>query len=308
MKNRSIIFAKFLIFCSIIPIFVGIYIDINAPKYFDPVKDVMPLNLNKDDDTLITTVDDDTLKNSVIYNNDLNKEVDYNTSVINNDIAKEIEKLYGIKVLYGSQTDGYITGKMSTNSLRNSNDINAALTKLKYILSLYPEGFFQEISETKLNLTIYLIKNYSYSNVTGVTDFKKNNVSISIATDYPIEDSINHELYHYIEYYIELNGGNFLSWNGYNPAGFTYGQFNSEYSFNKTLNSDSYFVNNYAQTNGDEDRASTFEYMTGSTRYSCFDSTNYPILKKSIYISTMIDTYFDTVKSDTIEYWEKYIY
>ena len=48
--------------------------------------------------------------------------------------------------------------------------------------------------------------------------------------------------------------------------------------------------------------------MTANSRYSCFDSHDYPIWKKSNYISNIIDTYFETVTPRVIDYWERYIY
>ena len=48
--------------------------------------------------------------------------------------------------------------------------------------------------------------------------------------------------------------------------------------------------------------------MTAKVKYSCFDSKNYPIWKKSEYISSMIETYFSTVSPEVIDYWERYVY
>ena len=73
----------------------------------------------------------------------------------------------------------------------------------------------------------------------------------------------------------------FSIWNTYNPNGFTYGQSpNSKLSYNQTLAADAFFVNNYAQSDADEDRASTFEYMTASKKALCYNSVDYPIWKK----------------------------
>ena len=138
------------------------------------------------------------------------------------------------------------------------------------------------------------------------TSFKR--INISIAMDFPFNESFHHEVLHAIEYYIERSGGKFTSWNSFNPADFSYGSENKDYSYSVTGEASSYFVNNYAQVSQSEDRASTFEYMTASKRYSCFDSHGYPIWKKSDYLSRMIDTYFNTVTPEVIDYWERYVY
>lgn len=227
---------------------------------------------------------------------------------VNLSYKKNIEDTYGVKVYYGTDTSGYTVGNMNTNPLDDDYSIKSALEQLNAALSIYPNGFFREFLKQNLNLNVYLIKNYSANNVTGVTDFSLRRVNISIAMDFPFNDSFHHEVLHYIEHYIDKSGGNFNAWNSFNPSGFVYGGENSDYSYNKTGLANSYFVNNYAQFSASEDRASTFEYMTASTRYSCFDSHDYPIWKKSDYISNVIDTYFETVTPEVLDYWERYIY
>ena len=222
--------------------------------------------------------------------------------------GKQIEDTYGIKVLYGSETNGYVVGSLGTTAITDTNVMKSTLEQLNTALSMYPNGFFREFSKQNMSLNVYLIKNYSAENVTGVTDFAPRRTIISIATDFPFDESFHHEMLHYIEHYIESAGGRFTAWNSFNPLDFTYGVENSSYSYSKTGMPGSYFVNNYAQTSANEDRASTFEYMTASVKYSCYDSNDYPIWKKSNYLSTMIETYFTTVSSSVVDYWERYIY
>lgn len=220
---------------------------------------------------------------------------------------KNIEDTYGVKVFYGNETSGYSVGGMSTTVIPDSS-VSSALTQLNAALATYPVGFFQEFLNKSINVNVYLIKNYSANNVTGVTDTSFKRINISIAMDFPFNESFHHEVLHAIEYYIERSGGKFTSWNSFNPADFSYGTENKDYSYSVTGNASSYFVNNYAQVSQSEDRASTFEYMTASKRYSCFDSHGYPIWQKSDYLSRMIDTYFNTVTPEVIDYWERYVY
>lgn len=220
---------------------------------------------------------------------------------------KNIEDTYGVKVFYGNETSGYSVGGMSTTVIPDSS-VSSALTQLNAALATYPVGFFQEFLNKSINVNVYLIKNYSANNVTGVTDTSFKRINISIAMDFPFNESFHHEVLHAIEYYIERSGGKFTSWNSFNPTDFSYGTENKNYSYSVTGNASSYFVNNYAQVSQSEDRASTFEYMTASKRYSCFDSHGYPIWQKSDYLSRMIDTYFNTVTPEVIDYWERYVY
>ena len=232
-----------------------------------------------------------------------------NIKSYNNNLRKTIEETYSIIVKYGSETDGYKAGDMSVVSISDVNTMKYSLEQLNECLSLYPKDFFKEFGDEDLKLKVYLIQRYSTENVTGITELYANNVTISIALDYSFAESFHHEVYHYIEHYIERMNGEFGIWNTYNPNGFIYGESpNSKWSFNQTLQPDAFFVNNYAQSDADEDRASTFEYMTANTKALCYDSVNYPIWKKSSYIALMIDTYFDTVDSKVIDYWERFIY
>lgn len=359
MSNKSrIILARVMIFCSVILIGSGVYLNLQETKpIIDPVSDVttpdndsviittndgMPPTATNDNDSDKTgnsdnataVPNDSTSSDTPVPNNTTtsgNTGSTGNTSGTNTNstpspspapepepepapvvdqnviFRKSIEDTYGVKVFYGNETSGYSVGGMSTTVIPDSS-ISSALTQLNDALATYPVGFFQEFLNKNINVNVYLIKNYSANNVTGVTDTSFKRINISIAMDFPFNESFHHEVLHAIEYYIERSGGKFTSWNSFNPADFSYGSENKDYSYSVTGEASSYFVNNYAQVSQSEDRASTFEYMTASKRYSCFDSHGYPIWKKSDYLSRMIDTYFNTVTPEVIDYWERYVY
>ena len=360
MSNKSrIILARVMIFCSVILIGSGVYLNLQETKpIIDPVSDVptpdndsviittndgMPPTVTNDNDSDKTgnndnataVPNDSTSSDTPVPNNTTTSGNTGNTSSTGNTsgtntnstpspspapepepapvvdqnlvFRKSIEDTYGVKVFYGNETSGYSVGGMSTTVIPDSS-ISSALTQLNDALATYPVGFFQEFLNKNINVNVYLIKNYSANNVTGVTDTSFKRINISIAMDFPFNESFHHEVLHAIEYYIERAGGKFTSWNSFNPADFSYGSENKDYSYSVTGEASSYFVNNYAQVSQSEDRASTFEYMTASKRYSCFDSHGYPIWKKSDYLSRMIDTYFNTVTPEVIDYWERYVY
>ncbi len=242
-------------------------------------------------------------------NHDINPSISNEDVIDENDILRRsIEDTYGIKVKYGDEVSNYQAGSMNVTPILDKDIIKNGLEQLKETLKLYPQDFFREFLNEDLSLEVFLIKSYSKDNVTGVTDLFGNRVIVSIAMDYPCFESFNHEIYHYIEHFIVRKQGEFSAWNMYNPNDFSYGTVNSNYSYTKTQKADSVFVNNYAQTNPYEDRASTFEYMMASNKIPCFNSSDYPIWKKSSYMALMIDTYFDTVSPSVIDYWERFIY
>ena len=316
--------------------------------FYDPINDVVAIAPDDGDKVIISTTDGDVEEvnnnpsipidncsninnsdNSTDNNsnnnstnifdnsNNTNEDVnhDINPSISNDDVIDEndilrrsIEDTYGIKVKYGDEVSNYQAGSMNVTPILDKDIIKNGLEQLKETLKLYPQDFFREFLNENLSLEVFLIKSYSKDNVTGVTDLFGNRVIVSIAMDYPCFESFNHEIYHYIEHFIVRKQGEFSAWNMYNPNDFSYGTVNSNYSYTKTQKADSVFVNNYAQTNPYEDRASTFEYMMASNKIPCFNSSDYPIWKKSSYMALMIDTYFDTVSPSVIDYWERFIY
>lgn len=256
-----------------------------------------------------TNIFDNSNNTNEDVNHDINPSISNDDVIDENDILRRsIEDTYGIKVKYGNEVSNYQAGSMNVTPILDKDIIKSGLEQLRETLKLYPQDFFREFLNENLSLEVFLIKNYSKDNVTGVTDLFGNRVIVSIAMDYPFFESFNHEIYHYIEHFIVRKQGEFSAWNMYNPNDFSYGTVNSNYSYTKTQKADSVFVNNYAQTNPYEDRASTFEYMMASSKIPCFNSSDYPIWKKSSYMALMIDTYFDTVSPSVIDYWERFIY
>lgn len=225
----------------------------------------------------------------------------------NNTLRNQIENKYNVDIRYGTETNGYTVGGLSTVMLTDANRINALLNELNRNLALYPNSFFKEINTGNYNLSIYLLKRYSQKNVTGITDSTSQHVIISLATDYSYIESLHHELYHYIEKYMYQRGANYTTWNLLNPEGFSYGNINKGYSFTNGNNRNAFFVNDYAQTDPYEDRASTFEYMMAQSEASCLQ-TGTTIWKKAKYMCEQIDAVFQTVSPNVTEYWERFVY
>lgn len=235
---------------------------------------------------------------------DSSSQASTNDSV--NSLRLSIQNTYGVTVKYGSETDGYQVGGLSTVPLSDSEVIYENLNHLNAAMGVYPDGFWKEIKKGGIPLTIYLIDSYSTYGVTGVTDSNYNRAIISIAVQYGFEESFYHESYHYIERYMMKKGYNFTTWNSYNPMDFSYGTINGNNSYNRTFSSDVYFVNDYAQTSEAEDRASTFEYMMGTSKSSCLNNGK-PVWKKASQMSAAIDAVMNSVSPSVVEYWERFL-
>ncbi len=311
-------------------------IKVETPDVEEPTTEVVENEKNPDkdkdaskDETPKTTKDDDTKKSDTNKNTNTNKDKNKDTNTdtnqnqkqtptptptpthkptveeTNNNLRVSLENKYHLKIKYGSETDGYTVGGMGVKSITKTSQVTKALKDLKTALAYYPLGLYSEVTAS-YPLTIYLINKYSVGNVTGVTDSTNRNVRLSIATAYPFNDSFHHETYHYLELYMKNRGMNYSSWDSLNPSTFKYGTVDNDLSYAVTFSSNSYFVNNYAQSSQEEDRASTFEYMMASSKASCLNSGK-PIYKKAKYMADTMDFFIDACSSSVTERWERYL-
>lgn len=229
-------------------------------------------------------------------------------------LKNNIESTYNITITYGSEISNYSVGGYGVIITQDINTIYNSLVVLQNCLSVYPNGFFSEMNNGGLPLTIYLIQSFASINngnatpvnITGITHKTKSKAIISIAVNYPIKDTFHHENFHYLEHYMNLKGGYFTNWNNYNPSNFTYGNYDKSTVYDVTFSPYAYFVNTYAQSYEYEDRACTFEYMMADAKISALNNGN-NIWKKAKVMSDMIDYYFSTVNANTIEYWERFL-
>lgn len=320
-NNNTIYCAKILIAMSLAILAYGLILDLNNNiRLIDPKNGVSVIN---DDNGSFVSVDSsgnsstntntnantNTSTNTQTSDGTILNETNSQTHVVNiNDIRNNIQNKYDITIKYGSETDGYIVGGLSTTVIQDESTIYNSLIYLEKVLGYYPYGLFTEIKNGGIPLTIYLINNYSDETVTGATDSNYSFANISIAVIYPIDETFYHESYHYIERYISKKGlsYNVSTWNSYNPYNYNYGEIVNEYSYKNTFSSDSFFVNNYAQVSAEEDRASTFEYMMANSKASCLN-TDKPVWKKAMLMSNTIDAALDTVSPNNLEYWERYL-
>ena len=221
-------------------------------------------------------------------------------------LANKITSEYGINIKYGNDIKNYVVSDMTVTPITDEAQINKYLNSIYNDLKLYPKGMLKEVSDYGFRLSFYLITRFSTETVAGVTEQRNINVIITIATDFEFTETLNHELFHYFDAYMDLLGNNNSTWSSLNPTDFIYGKTNNSYSFFSTYRNSSYFINDYAQTDDYEDRAVTFEYMMADYQLKCFENGT-PINKKARLISETLDNYFDSVNSSNTEHWERYI-
>lgn len=314
-KRKAADTAKVLLVISITLLIYGVVINLTTKNSLINPQDVEVINqenntvsITPSDGTEVVSDDNNVGGNGKSSSlNRISNEDNGNSIEKKNDILRrQIEREFSISIKYGKETEGYKVGGVSTEPITDPNLINSKLNDLYDTLSLYPVGIFKEIKDGGIPLTIILINNYSETGITGVTDSSYEYANISLAVIYDIAESFYHESYHYMERYMFKKKVSFNSWDSLNPDGFVWNTIDGSLSYSNTFKEDSSFVNNYAQTSGAEDRASTFEYMMANTKASCLNKNN-PVWYKATYIAMTIESAFNSVSSDSTEYWERFI-
>ena len=181
--------------------------------------------------------------------------------------------------------------------------------KTPYMAVNYEE-FFKEMKDYGMPLTIYLVKSIS-GNVSGLTDAKDtSNIKIMIEPALLFENTLHHEIMHYIDSYISVKGYPIdinSTMKDVNPVGFSYGDKSNDYIYYSTNANDAYFLSAYSKTNYLEDRAVIFsDLMFRSFTKDCYaDGT--PINKKAKLISSQIKSHFKTLSNTGRYYWDRFL-
>lgn len=228
----------------------------------------------------------------------------------NDEYRKQLQNKYSVKIAYKDEMGNYSMNGYSSVRLYDDTEINTYLAEIDKALNKYPKGFFKEIKDYNMPLTIYLVKSIS-GNVSGVTDAQyKNNIKIMIEPALLFESTLHHEIMHYIDSYISVKGYPIdinSTMKDVNPVGFSYGDKSNDYIYYSTNANDAYFLSVYGKTNYLEDRAVIFsDLMFRSFTKDCYaDGT--PINKKAKLISSQIKSHFKTLSNTGRYYWDRFI-
>lgn len=228
----------------------------------------------------------------------------------NDEYRKQLQNKYSVKIAYKNELGNYTTNGYGSDKLNDDNKINNCLGEIDKTLKNYPNGFFKEMKDYGMPLTIYLVNSIS-GNVSGLTDAKdKNDIKIMIAPASLFENTLNHEIMHYIDSYIKVKGypidiNNTMK--DVNPVGFTYGDTSNEYVYYFTSVDNAYFLSSYGKTNYLEDRAVIFSDLMTRTFTKDYYANGTPINKKAKLISLQIKEHFNTLSNTERYYWDRFL-
>lgn len=232
----------------------------------------------------------------------------------NDEYRKQIQDKYSVSIAYKDELgDYYMNGYPRPVKQTDDSTIYSYLQRIENVLNKYPTNFFKEIKNTRMNLTIYMVKSIDIG-VAGLTNSSnRSNVVIMINTISitSFETTLHHEIMHFIDSYISFNLGSGVIENSMvsvNPSGFTYGSSDSSYVYdyyNASTASTAYFLSNYSKTNYLEDRAVIFASLMTSTMKYPYLNNGTPIYKKARLISNQLRDNFNSVKNSSNLYWER---
>ena len=228
----------------------------------------------------------------------------------NDEYRKQLQNKYSVKIAYKNELGNYTINGYGSDKLNDDNKINNCLGEIDKTLKNYPNGFFKDMKDYGMPLTIYLVNSIS-GNVSGLTDAKdKNDIKIMIAPASLFENTLNHEIMHYIDSYIKVKGypidiNNTMK--DVNPVGFTYGGTSNEYVYYFTSVDNAYFLSSYGKTNYLEDRAVIFSDLMTRTFTKDYYANGTPINKKAKLISLQIKEHFNTLSNTGRYYWDRFL-
>ena len=231
---------------------------------------------------------------------------------INDDYRKELESKYSVKILYKDENINYlISGYIGTEKLYDDSEIYKYLQEIDISLSKYPSGFFKEMKDNNVSLTIYMVNKID-GNYSGMTDGRnQSNVIVTIKTGtYLFDYTLHHELMHYIDIYLtQIDNSLNLeeAMKQYNPEGFSYGTSDSTYDYNYQNASSAYFISSYGRENYLEDRAVLFSDMMTRTFKKDYYNEGTFINKKANLINNQLHKYYNCVKDNIKEHWERFL-
>ena len=228
----------------------------------------------------------------------------------NDEYRKQLQNKYSVKIAYKDELGNYTINGYGSDKLNDDNKINNCLGEIDKTLKNYPNGFFKEMKDYGMPLTIYLVNSIN-GNVSGLTDAKdKSDIKIMIAPASLFENTLNHEIMHYIDTYIKVKGYPIdinTTMKDVNPVGFTYGDTSNEYVYYFTSVNNAYFLSSYGKTNYLEDRAVIFSDLMTRTFTKDYYDDGTPINKKAKLISSQIKEHFKTLSNMERYYWDRFL-
>ena len=228
---------------------------------------------------------------------------------------KDIKEKYNIKVMYGKDTNNFVS-EVNGIVQTNENIVNNNLKIIYDALEKYPKDIFDIFKSKGYTMYIMLVDSFTNDNLALASRNSLNDVRIYVSNTEKLERAFHHEMFHVLEYFMSDNHKYlYASWYRLNPLDFSYEEnindLTSDYvlyssiknSDNLTNYENTYFVTKYAKTQDKEDRAETFAEMMILEKNESYFSEGTHLYKKAKAISDSLKQYL----TDESFYFSKYI-
>lgn len=261
------------------------------------------------------------------------------TAEDNDEYAEKIYKEYNVNLYIRDKAVRYFPD-FAVNALYDENTTNEALKIVEEVLSRYPKGFFKELKYGSIKkFEIYLCgtlvqgNDYGISNPGGFALQYNGSQMIVLDATYTssIKNNLSHEIMHAIDSRMDYLASEgkfsytiFENWNKLNPKNYDYrygyvdengveydAVNNAAYTPNDEKSRDNvdniYFIDYYANTFPNEDRARIFENLMAADTELSYEFNSKHLKKKAIYLSRMIRKAFKSIPDDELMYWERFL-
>lgn len=235
---------------------------------------------------------------------------------------KELEEKYNMYIYLGSEVFATSTDYLLT-CCKSPYEMDKALYIVDEVLSLYPEGFFEQIKYGGIKtIGLYLCsgftKNSSYGIDTAIalagTDGYERFLVLDISYPSDLRRNIIHEISHWTDN--RINQQDYVDdvdfeeeWSKLNPEDFYYmNDYNKTSPFYRYTYSSAkekaYFVDSYAMSKATEDRARLFEYLMRFDKEYDNEYMQSEAMRKKLHF------YFDNIRRcfDTTDWPEETIW
>ena len=231
--------------------------------------------------------------------------------------AKEIGETYSVQILIADQCKTDFEYRIADLMLTEKN-IQLALDEVELALSSYPKGFMEQLkydgyTEIEIQLLGNIYEKDDGTLLGGFIEYPSGkfvmglNITEAEMVGKATHQTFFHEISHIIEQKLAFeseyikNGYSYDKWNTFNPKGFVYENEN-ENRINMYWDYPEYFVDTYASTDQNEDRARIIEYASVG-KWDIFEGKQ-PLKDKLSYYSQCIRNGFDTTGWPEKTIWE----
>ena len=226
-------------------------------------------------------------------------------SIISNKI-KKINDDYGVEIKIRKDANlKFKVFKESTKGETKFDNINDSLDYAEEVFKILGKDFFKEfVHDEYTGLRVYLVSDIKADIGMDGEQLRYYDKYAIIAKSYNFRRILCHELMHAIEDGVVTKGKEiFNKWDSYNPKGFKYKEKYDSYSdpYKYTVEykkGDIYFIDNYAQTNEQEDRARIFENICMNTTSDIKNNSH--LFNKANYLEEEVIKYYPMLKESTI--------